>query len=50
MGKHAWNSFHHTLGIGLRGVFPAQLMMRMDIGFSSEHPGGILYGQAYHTF
>lgn len=46
----AWNSFHHTLGIGLRGVFPAQLMMRMDIGFSSEHPGGILYGQAYHTF
>lgn len=46
----SWNSYHHTVGFGLRGVFPAQLMMRMDVGFSAEHPGGIMYGNAYHTF
>jgi hypothetical protein len=45
-----WDSFHHTVGFGFRAILPANLMMRLDMGFSDEAEGGIVYGEAQHTF
>lgn len=51
----AWKFFsaedlHHAYGFGMRFNMVPALMMRVDYGFSSENPGGLLYIYAWHTF
>lgn len=51
----AWKFFsaedlHHAYGFGMRFNMVPALMMRVDYGFSSENPGGLLYIYGWHTF
>lgn len=45
-----FNDLHSSVGWGFRFHLPPDLVMRMDIGFSPESPGGLFYAQGQQTF